>query len=195
MTFDYEARASALRRKGLLVAIGMVAIPLSIQMPARAASIPDQVQKPAMPMDPRVETLHNFFKKLDCPVAGMAEDFIRVADENHLDWRLLPSIAIVESGGGKAYRNNNIFGWNGGKQAFESILSGLETVAAKLGQSPLYRAYDSFGKLRTYNPNSEYANSVMALMNRISPMISSRTTEMQPRAALSFGRMFAAVRN
>lgn len=99
----------------------------------------------------------------------MAQDFVRAADENHLDWRLLPSIAVIESGGGKAYRNNNIFGWNRGQQSFATIQSGLELVAFKLGRSPLYRRHDSLGKLRIYNENEDYADSVLAVMNRICP--------------------------
>jgi hypothetical protein len=169
MIFGYGASGAARGKKGLLVAMGVVAIPLSFQLHTLAASAPDHQEKPVPPTDPRVATLHGFFKKLDCPVVGMERDFIRVADENHLDWRLLPSIAVAESGGGKAYRHNNIFGWNGGNQAFSSIRSGLELVGYKLGRSPLYRRCDSLGKLRIYNENEEYATSVIHLMNRISP--------------------------
>jgi hypothetical protein len=94
-----------------------------------------------------------------------------VADENKLDWRLLPSIAVIESGGGKAYKNNNIFGWNGGEQQFATILSGLELVAYKLAHSPLYQRRSNLEKLRIYNENEEYADSVMAVMRRISPRV------------------------
>jgi hypothetical protein len=159
MIFGYGAAGRNLGAKGLLVAMGVVALPLSFQVPQ---------QTPTPPKDPRVEKLNGFFKKLDCPVAGMAQDFVRVADKNHLDWRLLPSIAVVESGGGKTYRHNNIFGWNQGNQSFSSIRSGLEVVGYKLGQSPLYSQRDSLGKLRIYNENEDYAHSVISLMNRIS---------------------------
>jgi hypothetical protein len=190
MIFGYGASSAALYKKRLLVAMGMVAIPLSYQTFAKAASTEtEQVKATVLPTDPRVVKLHGFFKKLDCPVAGMAQDFVRVADENKLDWRLLPSIAVIESGGGKVYRNNNIFGWNGGHQSFVTIRSGLELVAYKLGRSPLYRQYDSLGKLHIYNENQEYADSVLALMNRISPVTKLRTTEAQPQVTRRFGSL------
>ena len=70
--------------------------------------------------DPRTVRLKKFLTKLHCPVAYLSEEFVRAADDNHLDWRLLPSIAIIESGGGKAYirEKNNIFGWGGGEIYF-----------------------------------------------------------------------------
>lgn len=117
--------------------------------------------------DPRTERLKAFFSKLHCPIANMAGDFIQAADENHLDWRLLPSISVIESGGGKACRNNNIFGW--GHQEFSSIRSGIREVAYRLSRSPLYRGHDVMGKLRIYNPNTEYAGNVITVMNRIAP--------------------------
>jgi hypothetical protein len=99
----------------------------------------------------------------------MAEDFVRAADDNHLDWRLLPSISVIESSGGKAYRNNNIFGWGiGGPLPFPSIRAGLNMVAFKLGKSALYRNLDIPGKLRVYNPDASYPGKVMDVMNRIS---------------------------
>jgi len=172
MIFSYGAHSKSYSKnmgtKGLLVAMGVVAIPLSLQLHSRQVETPAPQKAPVTPADPRVAKLQGFFHKLDCPVAGLAEDFVRVADKNHLDWRLLPSIAVIESGGGKAYRHNNIFGWNQGNQSFSSIRSGLETVGYKLGRSPLYQRRDSLGKLRIYNENEDYAHSVILLMNRIS---------------------------
>jgi hypothetical protein len=171
MTFGYNANSGALRKKTLLVAMGVVAIPLSFHIHDSAPVAPAQPKIPTSPRDARVTRLHGFLSKLACPVASMADDFVRAADENHLDWRLLPSIAVIESGGGKAYKNNNIFGWNKGEQSFASIRSGLELVAYKLGHSPLYRRRDSLGKLRIYNEDEDYAGAVMAVMNRISPRV------------------------
>jgi hypothetical protein len=83
---------------------------------------------------------------------------------------LLPGISIIESGGGRAFRNNNIFGWNNGNDAFPTIRAGLNTVAFKLGKSALYRNRDVKGKLRLYNPDESYAGKVLSVMNRISPV-------------------------
>jgi hypothetical protein len=174
MIFGYSPSSGTLRKKSLLVAMGMVAIPLSLHFHSPAAPIPAQPKIPPPPRDPRVTKLHGFLARLDCPVASMAEDFVKISDENHLDWRLLPSIAVIESGGGKAYRNNNIFGWNKGAQSFATIRSGMELVAYKLAHSPLYRRHDCLGKLRIYNQDEDYAPSVLAVMNRISPVVKLR---------------------
>ena len=89
----------------------------------------------------------------------MASDFTY-----QLDWRLLPSIAVLESGGGKEYTNNNIFGWDSCKTAFPSVRAGIHTVARALGQSRLYRDKDLDELLLTYNTNAEYSERVKALM-------------------------------
>ncbi len=75
----------------------------------------------------------------------------------------------MESGGGKAYRNNNIFGWNNGAQVFASIRSSIGEIAYKLGRSPLYRNRNVAEKLYIYNPDDDYVQNVLTLMDRISP--------------------------
>src|SRR5579872_996220 len=65
--------------------------------------------------DHRFQTLRKFFQKFDCPAQHYSEVFIEAADRYDLDWRLLPSLSYVESGGGKAARNNNVFGWDSGR--------------------------------------------------------------------------------
>jgi hypothetical protein len=166
MIFDYG------RAKTLLMAVSVVALPLSLSLHAAKPVSSSKVTPKATPQpansDIRVNRLRNFLSRLHCPVATMSEDFVRAADDNNLDWRLLPSIAVVESGGGKAYKNNNIFGWNRGEQAFATIRSGLELVAYKLGRSPLYRQRDTVGKLHIYNEKDEYVQTVLGVMHRIS---------------------------
>lgn len=167
------------------MAAGLLILPLTSKVekaasaePVRArAPIPTKIPEPAVATDPRTARLRRFFTNLHCPVLGMAEDFVHAADDNHLDWRLLPSISVIESGGGKAYRNNNIFGWNNGLQPFPSIRAGLNLVAFKLGQSPLYRNQNLFGKLRLYNPDASYTSKVIEVMNRISPVADVSSAE------------------
>src|SRR3989344_9110543 len=48
--------------------------------------------------DARVEALEDFFKKFRSPLAPYAQYFVVAADEHDLDFRLLPSIAMHESG-------------------------------------------------------------------------------------------------
>jgi hypothetical protein len=145
--------------KGLVVFAGLMVSPGS-----------DKAELPAIPkQDPRLHKLQAFFDRLNCPVISLAEDFLAAADRNGLDWRLLPSISVVESGGGKAFRNNNIFGWDSARQAFPSIRQGIHRVAERLANSSLYKDKDLDGILRTYNPREEYPLLVKSVMRSISP--------------------------
>jgi hypothetical protein len=158
--------------KNLLVMAGILAAPVTtvrMEHAAPTSPVPPR-QDIVKPADPRTVRLQRFFSKLHCPIKNMAEDFIRVADDNNLDWRLLPSISIVESSGGKTFKNNNILGWANGDRSFPTIRAGIAEVAFKLGKSALYRRRDTEAKLRLYNPNDDYAGKVEEIMQRISPV-------------------------
>jgi len=122
---------------------------------------------PCKPIDSRVIQLRRFLQARDCPISRFAPDFIAAADRFALDWRLLPSISYVESGGGKEYRGNNIFGWGNGVQAFPSIRAGIRVVASRLAKSSLYRDKSLDDVLRTYNPDLAYGARVKAVMVRL----------------------------
>jgi hypothetical protein len=119
--------------------------------------------------DPRLKQLKDFFSRLQSPAEVYASDFLIAADRHSLDWRLLPSIAIIESGGGKAYRNNNIFGWDSCRRKFVSIQHGIHAVADRLRNSKLYRNKDLDGLLQTYNEDEEYPLRVKSVMRRLGP--------------------------
>ncbi len=169
-------KASTLSKQ--LLMIGLTALPVTMKLDRVAAAqpVPMKPPEPARP-DPRSVRLKRFFSRLHCPVTYLADDFVHAADDNHLDWRLLPSISLVESGGGKAYKNNNIFGWKNGEQFFPTLRAGLNEVAFKLGKSPLYRNRDVKSKLRLYNPDESYADTVLSVMNRISPVVNLEPTQ------------------
>jgi hypothetical protein len=161
--------------KHIPVMLGLLALPLTMKLEKAAHAKTAPQAKPSEPLaapnpDPRVVRLKSFFGRLHCPVRDLADDFVHAADDNQLDWRLLPSISVVESGGGKAFRNNNLFGWDNGQYFFPTIRAGIHTVAFKLGKSPLYQHEDVVGKLRLYNPDQNYVTSVLDLMNRICPI-------------------------
>ncbi|MCC6363861.1 MAG: hypothetical protein IT165_10070 [Bryobacterales bacterium] len=120
-------------------------------------------------IDPRLGQLRNFFDRHQSPASQLASTFLRAADQHRLDWRLLPSIAFVESSGGKAYRANNILGWGNGEIGFHSIENGIHTVAERLANSSYYRGKSVEEKLRTYNPVPGYSERVRAVMNQLSP--------------------------
>lgn len=119
--------------------------------------------------DPRLTRLQRYFAARGYPLKDEAEAFLKAADENALDWRLLPSISIVESSGGKAARNNNVLGWGSASAKFASARESIHAVARRLSTSKLYKNKDVDGVLRTYNTNAEYPLKVKKIMNAISP--------------------------
>ena len=121
------------------------------------------------PPDTRLAKLRRFLIGRACPISHLAEDFLLVADRHGLDWRLLPSIAIVESSGGKYYPNNNIFGWANGSQRFTSIHRSIEVIGAQLGRMKNYKNKDLNGFLRTYNPVGDYPGRVKKVMRALDP--------------------------
>jgi hypothetical protein len=148
--------------KDFLLVAGLLAAPVT-------ASVQQYQAAPAIDKkDPRLSRLQKYFGDRDCPLRDAAKDFLLAADQNKLDWRLLPSISMIESSGGKDYKNNNVLGWASCKEKFTSVRAGIHYVAAQLGKSNRYRDKDTDRKLRIYNPVPEYPARVKAVMRAIS---------------------------
>jgi hypothetical protein len=114
--------------------------------------------------DERVLRLRSFFERFSSPAAEFAGDFVQAADFYALDWRLLPSISMVESSGGKYYANNNIFGWDSCRTGFPTVREGIYHVASRLATSRIYKGKNLDGILRLYNPGPDYDDLVMRYM-------------------------------
>jgi hypothetical protein len=149
---------------GFMICAGVLGI-------AAAAVHTDQdITKVRKKFDLRETVLRKFLKEKHCPDQEYTELFLSEADAHNLDWRLLPSLAIVESGGGRTSRDNNIFGWANGKQRFNSISEAIHTVAATLASGRPYRGKDTAGKLLAYNSErTDYSAMVLSIMRQISP--------------------------
>jgi hypothetical protein len=148
--------------RNFVVIAGLLAVPAET-----ALEVPMDAQT-QVSQDPRLLQLDKYFVQHDCPIRSMAADFLAAADNNDLDWRLLPSISVIESGGGKDYRNNNIFGWDACRERFPSVRAGIHIVAGKLSKSKIYRDKDVNGILSIYNPRPEYPGRVKSVMRTIS---------------------------
>ena len=119
--------------------------------------------------DLRVHRLRTFLQQRGYPVSDLATDFVAAADLYELDWRLLPSISIMESSGGKRYLRNNVFGWDSCNTGFPSVRDGIYHVASRLAESRLYRNKSLDGILQTYNPYSTYGPRVKRVMRALGP--------------------------
>jgi hypothetical protein len=152
--------------RSLCVFAGLAVIPAAVTQADN--QIPQVRKNPSD--DPRLNVLRKFFLSLNCPLAPVAELFVAEADSHNLDWRLLPSLAIIESGGGKVSRGNNIFGWNNGHAAFPTLGAAIHQVAKTLSDGSAYRNKNLVALLKTYNPYSGYAEKVQAMMSQISSL-------------------------
>ena len=107
--------------------------------------------------DYRVENLKNFFQKYDSPLEEYAEDFVKYADKNELDYRLIPAITGVESTFGKRIPldSYNAYGWANGSFAFESWEESIACVSETLKTKYIDRGAESIYEIaRIYAPPS-----------------------------------------
>jgi len=153
---------------GAMIFAGMVSVPAIITT-VDAKLPPMPLPAAGFKADPRLPLLQRFFETNAAPAKAFAHVFLSEADYYELDWRLLPSISFVETTGGKAARNNNLFGWDCGRACFPSVSEAIRTVAFKLARSKPYRDKDLDGVLWAYNPNPEYTRKVKSVMSRIAP--------------------------
>jgi hypothetical protein len=122
------------------------------------------------PGDSRIDQLRSFLRTKGSPLAEHAKSFLEAADKYSLDWRLLPSLALVETGGMRAIRNNNVFGWGNGRIRFTSIHESIHVIAERLANGGSYKNKNTEDKLRAYNPvNRKYATHVLKMMTLLGP--------------------------
>lgn len=157
------------RRKALL---GLVGGPLVLTMPAPTADVAH------LRRDPREVRLEHYFGEKNCPAKSYAREFVQAADRHNLDWRLLPSLAFIESGGGKAYKNNNMFGWDNGDHRFRSVKDSIHKIAERLANSHYYKNKDIDAMLWTYNPIPGYRDAVKGVMEDLGPAKATRPVKL-----------------
>ncbi len=114
----------------------------------------------------KVEILRNFFRKYKAPLYNNAEDFVSAAEKYGIDYRLAPSISIVESTGGKnLFRRYNPFGW--GKKDYPSFKAAIYDVSRGLSNYYKGGAVTPRQISWRYNPDTpnEWSRKVTYLMN------------------------------
>lgn len=149
------------------------------QIPTFAPTSIEEIQenKTMIIRKERAEAIDRYFGKRDMPLEGHGMKMVEEAEKHSLDWRLLPAIAIQESGGGKHATlrcTNNPFGWASCKLKFQSTEKAIEIVAWNLGGSnpntkKYYENNNSKEKLYYYNGTvvSKYPQVVLSIMEAI----------------------------
>ena len=128
----------------------------------------------------QADAIDAYFKAHDMPLLGTGMKMVEEANNNDIDWRLLPAISVRESSGGKhdcSKTKNNPFGWGSCRIGFKTLDQAIETVAQNLGGNNPGTAshYDNKTTkqiLHSYNPPSivpRYAEQVISIMNDIGP--------------------------
>lgn len=116
------------------------------------------------PEDARIAKLVSFFKAYDCPEPYHVTSYLRAADANALDYRLLPVISILESSCGKYQRKNNHWGW--GSNSFSSVGAGIEFITKQL-VAGYFKDRNTQEKLSLYNPRPIYAKLATKLLKQV----------------------------
>jgi hypothetical protein len=113
-----------------------------------------------------------FFRLHKCPAINyqLIPAYLESANRYQLDFRLLPSISIIESSCLQHYPVDsfNPFGWNSARTGFASLQSGIDFVSGQLADGHYYAQKTIDQKLRAYNPNPAYTGKVEQLMKEIS---------------------------
>lgn len=119
----------------------------------------------------KAQKIELFFRinRNNAPLADYSEKFVEVANKYNLDYRLLPAIATVESGGGKSnFRSYNAWGW--GNKGFTSFEEGIEVVGRGLKTGYIDKGRDTVEEIApAYCPPNykNWARSVNQFMLEI----------------------------
>src|SRR5581483_10427991 len=94
-----------------------------INLPQVNTTVFAQTEKPvyeqtatveAKQLDTRAQILHNYLESKNSPLANYSQDFIDAADQNGVDWKLVPAISGVESTFGQAEPAGSFNAWGVG---------------------------------------------------------------------------------
>lgn len=91
--------------------------------------------------DARVRALKNVFARHGSPLAEEAANYVKYADANGVDWKLLPAISGLESSFGIHLMpgSYNAYGWGGGHIYFDSWEDGIRTINIALKNNYMSR--------------------------------------------------------
>ncbi len=113
-------------------------------------------------VDTRAARIDAYFAQWDLPLAGYGKEMVAAADMYGIDWRLLPTLAKLETTGGKNLCKNpkgsfNPFGYGSCQIGFKSFEESFYAVAKTLSgngknTAHLYKDKSIEEILEIYNP-------------------------------------------
>ncbi|MDO8573123.1 MAG: hypothetical protein Q7R77_00010 [Candidatus Daviesbacteria bacterium] len=140
---------------------------LGEKMPEAKKDSPQIIE--AKKLDNKANILSKYLASYNSPMQYHAQDFVDAAEAYNLDWKLLPSIAGVESTFGKFIPGGfNAWGWGVyGTQAiyFSSWRDGMFTVAKGLRENYLNKGLtDPYAINRIYAASPRWGGNVSYFM-------------------------------
>lgn len=125
-------------------------------------------------VDHRSQMLREYLETHDSPLASEADAFVSIADKYELDWKLLASIAGLESSYGKRlpYNSHNAWGWgynNGTVKHFDTWEDAIEEISKGLRERYLrdIEYSDPYIIGPTYAASPTWAQRVTYIMGSI----------------------------
>jgi len=128
-----------------------------------------------IPADARPEIVKRFFKKYNSPLQNFAQNIVDAADKYDLDWRILPAIAIKESGGCRVIpqESYNCWGWgihSKGTLKFNSYEEAIEKVSSGIRQEYLSKGFVSIEQIMkkyAHPASTTWAEDVLGYMSQM----------------------------
>lgn len=152
----------------------LLLVPSSVSATSSTQSPSAQLSQEAQTgVDSRAKALRAYLSRFDSPLAENAQDFINVADEYQLDWKLLPAIAGVESTFGKAIPAYSYNAWGWGVYGdhvirFPSFAEGIRTIGKGLRENYVNKGATNVYQIgRIYAASPTWAERVDRYMNNI----------------------------
>lgn len=155
-----------MEKKGVLFLFGVLTIiyqgfiPVVFAQKSAGSSAVPVVDIPQQQEDVRVIILKKYLQSYNSPFTNYAPVFVREADKNNIDWRLLVAISGVESTFGQQIPNNSYNAWGWGIYGnnmirFSSWEEAITTISKELKQ----RYIDGWGAKDVYQIGKYYAAS------------------------------------
>ena len=153
--------------------------PVNVQAQIVNSTSTQVVEIEAKPVDRRAQILKDYLAKHNSPLENHAQDFIEAADKYSLDWKLVVSIAGVESTFGKAipgghdplYTSYNGWGWGvygNNVLKFKSWKDAIYTISEGLKTNYVDKGYkEPLSMNRKYASSPTWGVKVNYFMNEI----------------------------
>jgi len=150
----------------------------------------------AKQLDKRAQILKEYLARYDSPLQNHAQDFVDAADQYHIDWKLLPAIAGVESTFGKQIPGGyNAYGWGVyGDQAlaFKSWTAGIFEVSRGIKEGYVDKGLsEPLAMNRVYAASPTWGFKVSYFLKDLD-LFSKKYDDQKPKKAQSILRKTAA---